>query len=142
VSEEAPLWQGSPSHLKDLGLHLVCLALAPLTGGLSLLFGFARYLQTRCTRYEVTSERIRVSSGVFSKTMEETELYRVKDTTVDQPFALRIFALANLVVRASDSSHPRLVLHAIPEASDLREELRGCVEELRREKGVREVDYS
>ena len=41
----------------------------------------ARYLETRFTRFEITSERIRITTGVLSRRMEELELYRVKDTT-------------------------------------------------------------
>jgi uncharacterized membrane protein YdbT with pleckstrin-like domain len=138
--EERPLWEGHPSHLKDLGFHLVCLALAPLIVPLALMLW--RYLDTRCERYEVSSERIRVTRGILSKRMDELELYRVKDTTLVQPFFLRIFGLAHLVIDTSDASTPRLVVPAIPQARMLRENLRGCVEKMRAKKGVRELDYS
>jgi uncharacterized membrane protein YdbT with pleckstrin-like domain len=138
--EERILWEGHPSHLKDLGFHLVCLALAPLIVPLGLMLW--RYLDTRFERYEISTERIRVTRGILSKRMDELELYRVKDTSLVQPFFLRIFRLANLVIDTSDASTPRIVLPAIPEARVLRENLRGCVEKMRARKGVREFDYS
>jgi uncharacterized membrane protein YdbT with pleckstrin-like domain len=135
VQDERTLWEGHPSHLKDLGFHLVAWALF-----VGIPFSLWRYLETRFCRYEVTSERIRVTRGVLSRRMDELELYRVKDTTIDQPFFLRLFGLAHLIVQTSDASDARVVLQAIPEAGELRESLRGCVEKLRDRKRVHELD--
>jgi uncharacterized membrane protein YdbT with pleckstrin-like domain len=137
--EETTLWEGHPSHVKDLGFHLICLMLSWLILPVGLMLW--RYLDTRCRRYEVTSERLRITRGILSRRMDELELYRVKDTSIDQPFFLRLFKLANLVVKTSDASTPRITLMAIPEVNVLRENLRGCVEKMRKKKGVREVDY-
>jgi len=138
-TEETTLWEGHPSHVKDLGYHLLCLLFSPLILPLAMML--ARYLDTRFRKYEVTSDRIRLTTGVLSRRMNELELYRVKDTSIDQPFFLRIFNLSNLVLKTSDASTPRLTLLAIPNAQVLRENLRGCIEKLRQKKGVREVDY-
>src|SRR6266571_5397297 len=35
-----------------------------------------RYLQTKCKVYELTSERLKMSEGVFSKIADTLELYR------------------------------------------------------------------
>jgi uncharacterized membrane protein YdbT with pleckstrin-like domain len=137
---ETTIWEGHPSHVKDLGLHLLCLLFAPMI--LPLFLMLWRYLETRFHQYLITSERIRLTTGVLSRRMEEVELYRVKDTAIEQPFFLRIFKLANVVVETSDASTPRLVIPAIAGASELRENLRGCVEKMRRKRGVREVDYN
>ncbi len=137
--EEATIWEGHPSHIKDLGFHLVCILLSPLILPLGMMLW--RYLDTKFQQYEVSNERIRVTRGILSKRMEEMELYRVKDTAIDQPFFLRLFKLANLVIKTSDASTPRIVIPAIPEARVLRENLRGCIEKMRAKKGVREVDY-
>ena len=137
--EETTIWEGHPSHVKDLGFHLVCVLLSPLIIPLAMMLW--RYLDTRFQQYEVSTERVRITSGILSKRMDEMELYRVKDTSIDQPFFLRLFKLANLVIKTSDASTPRIVIPAIPEARVLRENLRGCVEKMRSKKGVREVDY-
>lgn len=140
MDEERVIWSGHPSHAKDLGYHLLCLAFAWLV--FPLFFSLARYLQTRFTRIEITSERIRITVGVFSRRMEELELYRVKDTSVDEPFLLRVlFKLGHLVLRTSDASHALLLIPALPDVRHLREELRGCIEKIRAAKGVREVDF-
>lgn len=106
-----------------------------------LFLGLARYLQTRFTRVEITSEGIRITVGAFSRQMDELELYRVKDASVQEPFLLRVlFKLGHLVVRTSDASHPLRVVPAVPNVHPLREEIRGCVEKVRQTKRVREVD--
>jgi len=141
MDEERVLWSGHPSHAKDLGYHLVCWLLSPLV--IPLFMSLARYLETRFTRFEITSERIRITVGVLSRRMEELELYRVKDTSLAEPFLLRVFfKLGNLVLRTSDASHSVLVIPALPDVHQLREELRGCVEKIRQTKGVREVDFA
>ncbi|MEN8159716.1 MAG: PH domain-containing protein [Myxococcota bacterium] len=139
ASDEVTLWEGHPSHVRDLGFYLFCLLTIWLVVPLFLMLG--RYLKTRCQWYEVTSERIRLTQGVFSKRMDEIELYRVKDTSLEQPFRLRLFGRTNLIVKTSDASTGDFVIPAIPNARELRERLRGCVEKMRERKGVREVDY-
>src|SRR5262245_15816634 len=127
MDDERVLWAGHPSHAKDLGYHLLCWLFAPLVFPLPMS-GW-RYLETRFTRFEITDERIRITVGVFSRRMEELELYRVKDTSIAEPFLLRVlFKLGHLILRTSDSSNPVLVIPAISNVRQLREELRGCVE--------------
>ncbi|NIR60725.1 MAG: PH domain-containing protein [Gammaproteobacteria bacterium] len=137
---ESVLWEGTPSHVRDLGYHAVCLLLAPLV--VPLFLAFWRYLTTRCHRIRVSSERIQITTGVLSKRMEEIELYRVKDTALEQPFVQRLFGLANIRLTTSDPSSPRLLIGPIADAHAVRENLRGAVEKIRDRKRVREIDYS
>ena len=75
--------------------------------------------------------------GVLSRRRDELELYRVKDTTFDQPFLLRIVSLANIEVSSADQSTPGLLIPAIRDAEGLREEIRGHVERVRQHRQVR-----
>ena len=138
MDNETTIWAGHPSHWKDLGFHLVCVILSPLI--VPLGFMLRRFLETRFQVYEITSERIRLTQGILSKRMDELELYRVKDTSIDQPLFLRLFRLANLVITSSDATTPELVIPAIWDAHPIRENLRGCIEKIRDRKGVREID--
>jgi uncharacterized membrane protein YdbT with pleckstrin-like domain len=141
MDEERVLWAGHPSHKKDLGFHLVCGLLFFLF--VPLVMSLIRFLETRTHKFEVTSERVRVTSGILSRHMEELELYRVKDTSLFEPFMLRVlFKLGHVVLRTSDATHRVFVIPAIPNANALREEIRGCVEKLRERKGVRELDFA
>jgi uncharacterized membrane protein YdbT with pleckstrin-like domain len=136
ASEERTLWTGRPSQWVNAGPFLACLLILPIP------WAFWRWLALRFTRYELTSERLRLVSGVLNRRTEELELYRVKDTSLEEPFLPRLFGLAHVVIRSSDPSHPVITLRAIPGGGELREKLRRSVEELRARRGVREVDVT
>jgi len=138
VSQENTLWQGSPSHVENLGTYILCGIFSPLV--LPLLYAFWKWLEIRTTKVEITSQRVIMRSGVLSRRTDELELYRVKDFSVEQPFFLRLFGLGNIVLKTSDRTHPTLIINAVKSAELVREQLRNAVEVRRREKGVREID--
>lgn len=153
MSEEI-LWKASPSQLLNLGKFLIALLLMagigiggmyfpPIWAALVLPLGWILwvYLKVRCERFELTTERLRMYSGVFNQTIDEIELYRVKDTVMELPFWFRIFGLGTLKLDTSDRSHPKVSIHAIRDAVGVRETLRKQVEYWRDKKRVREVDF-
>jgi uncharacterized membrane protein YdbT with pleckstrin-like domain len=91
--------------------------------------------------YEVTSERIRITTGIFSKRTNALELYRVKDYILEEPFLMRLFKFGKIVILTSDVSTPRLELEAVPRARWLVDQLRAAVEARRDAKRVRAVDF-
>jgi membrane protein YdbS with pleckstrin-like domain len=99
-----------------------------------------RYLQTKCTIYEVTTERLKTSEGVFSKVTDTLEFYRVKDIERQQPFLYRLCGLENVQLNTSDTSSPLVVIEAIPHDVGLADKIRTQVEAIRQQKGVREID--
>ena len=131
-ADELVIWEGRPSHFKDLGFNSLCLLLSPLA--VPLGFMLWRWLDTHYHQYGITSERLRVTKGILSKRMKEMELYRVRETSIHQPFYLRLFRLANVVITVSDPVKQVIVIRAIPKAGDLREALRECVETMRDKK--------
>jgi len=96
-----------------------------------------KYLGVRCQHYELTTERLKTQTGIFSKTTQELELYRVKDIMFEQPFFLRLFGLGHVVLMTSDVSTPTLTLKAIHDADNWREKLRHCTEARREQKRTR-----
>jgi uncharacterized membrane protein YdbT with pleckstrin-like domain len=76
MSDEV-VWRGTSSQWKDFGGYLLCGLLCWLI--VPLFFALARYLQTKCKIFELTTQRFKTTSGVFSKVTETLELYRVKD---------------------------------------------------------------
>jgi len=137
IADERLIWEGHPSHLKDLGYHALCLLLAPLVVPVAL--SLRRILDTQFRRYGITSERLRVTTGFLSKHVYELELYRVLETSLHQPFLLRLFRLANLEVMLEDADRPPIVIRAVPDAALLRERLRDCVETMRDRKHIHEA---
>jgi uncharacterized membrane protein YdbT with pleckstrin-like domain len=138
MSEEKPIWNGSPSQVINIPAFVVLGLLVWLVVPIFLIIW--RWLNTHMTKYELTTERFRTRSGVFDKKLEELELYRVRDYKLDEPFFLRIFSLGNITLQTSDLSNPVIVIRAIPNAEQLRDQIRNSVEACRMKKGVREVD--
>jgi uncharacterized membrane protein YdbT with pleckstrin-like domain len=105
-----------------------------------IFIALARYLQTKNKIYELTTERLKTTEGVFSKATETLELYRVKDIEVRQPFIYRMCGLENIHVQTSDLSSPSILIDAIPVVLTLGDKMRNQVEAVRQLKRVREID--
>lgn len=135
---EQPVWQGHPSHVQYLGTYTLCVLFCWLI--VPLFFALYLWMIIRSRVYEVTTQRIFYTTGIFSKTREEWEIYRIKDMRVEQPFKLRVFGKGNIVLETSDRSIPNFVIEAVPEPRSLADRIRQLVEERRRSRGVRELD--
>lgn len=125
-------WQGTPSQISNLAYFVVCGVLFFLV--IPLLLILWRWLQTKYTKYALTSERLIMSKGVLNKTTNQLELYRVRDYRHEQPFFLRIFGLSNIVLISTDKTDKVLNLIAIRDGGDLITQIRSNVEGLRRSK--------
>ena len=94
----------------------------------------------KSTTYRLTTERLITERGIFSKTTDTLELYRVRDMQVTQPFTQRLFGLHTIHLLTSDTSTPSVVLDSIPTSLGLPDLFRTQVEETRMRKRVRTVD--
>jgi len=164
--EEKMVWSGTSSQIINLGVYVLCgLVFAVLLAALILLwpklqpmgpvaqvpaflvllsplvYALVKAIIIKAVRYEITSERIKVSSGIFSKKNTALELYRVKDYTMEAPFFYRLFRLGNINILTSDHTTPQLTLKAVPNAQKLMDDIRTHVELRRDLKRVREVDF-
>jgi uncharacterized membrane protein YdbT with pleckstrin-like domain len=154
---ERTLWMGRPSQWLNFKYFFPGLVLMAGGGFLALVrpelamvgWGFAavvflmlfwQWLQVRCTEMILTNQRLSVRQGVLSRRRHDLELYRVKDTALDEPLLLRLVSLANIEIVSSDRTHPSLVIRGVKDAEPLRQMLRSTVERLRSTKQVREMD--
>lgn len=136
---EETVWKGNPSQITNLGLYLLCLLTCWLI--VPIFIALWKWIETKCFVYELTSERLKITRGVFSKRTDVLELYRVKDLVVERPFFLRLFSRGNVVLDTSDKSSPRVVIQAVPKPQALSDTIRNQVEVQRQAKHVREVDF-
>ncbi len=98
------------------------------------------YLQSRSTRYTLTSERLRVITGLLSTTTQELELRRVRDTVVVQPFFQRLLGLGHVTLISADASTPRVTLRSVADPAALQSTIRSYVQQAYARGGVREID--
>jgi len=152
MSDEKTIFHSSPSQILNVDVFAGCGLGAIALFVLSLVFtwwGFLlllpvpigiaawKWLELKCRVYEVTTERIKVSRGIFSRRTDELELYRVKDLTLIEPFFFRLLGLGSVVITTNDASTPTLTIHAVRRVKELSEELRQAVEVCRDKKRVR-----
>jgi uncharacterized membrane protein YdbT with pleckstrin-like domain len=135
---ETLIWEGHPSQWSNFPVYVLCLLLSPLVIPLFVLLW--KWLDLKLTTYRITTERIVSATGILNKRTEEIELYRVKDSTLLQPFWLRLVGCGHVILSTSDKTTPIVRLEAIKDPNELREKLRAAVEQLRTRKGIREVD--
>lgn len=135
---EETIWTGHSSQWKNLGTFVICGILSPLI--VPIFIALWKWLEVKTREYKVTSERLLTKSGVFSKTTDTLELYRVRDLRVTQPFWLRLFNLENIELTTTDESTPLLVIDYMPASVGLADKLRSAVEVCRVAKRVREID--
>jgi membrane protein YdbS with pleckstrin-like domain len=135
---EGIVWRGTSSQWKNFGLYLLCGLFCWLI--VPIFFALARYLQTKCKIFELTTQRLKITSGVFTKITETLELYRVKDIEMRQPFLSRLVGIENVQMNTSDASSPFVLIDALPSSVRLADKLRNQVEIIRQQKRVREID--
>lgn len=97
-------------------------------------------LKTYCISYEITETQIILEYGVFNRTTEILEIFRIKDISVDEPFIYRFFQKGNVTIISSDLTNPRLTLQCLKGFKNIYSELSVSVDSERSRKGVREFD--
>jgi uncharacterized membrane protein YdbT with pleckstrin-like domain len=133
-TNEELLFSGRPALIQGLG----GLVLAILTLGISVLVAF---FQTRGVHYKITSQRVVIERGMFSKRMEQLDLYRVVDYVVERPFGQRIMGTGNIILEAMDKTTPEIRIVGIKtNVMSLYERLRYSTEQEKKKRGVRVLD--
>jgi membrane protein YdbS with pleckstrin-like domain len=135
MDDEEVLFDGRPALVPSLGVLLLVI----LTVGLWLLPQW--WKQLGC-HYRVTTRRIVIESGVLSKRMEQVDLYRINDYTVERPFLQRLLGTGNILLRSMDKTTPELNLENIrTDVVTLYERLRKATELDKTRRNARLVDY-
>jgi uncharacterized membrane protein YdbT with pleckstrin-like domain len=110
-----------------------------LSVGLWLIICWMRTLG--CT-YRITTRRIVVETGMLSKRLEQIDLYRIVDYTVERSLGQRLLGTGNLLLRTLDKTSPELNVRNIKtDVVALYERLRVATEADKVRRGVRMVDY-
>ena len=112
-----------------------------LTALAALIVG-GKWLESMSTRYDLCKYRLIVRRGIFLKSLDEVELYRVKDVRLDFSLINQMAGIGTITATSSDETTRRepLVLHHVERAQERREQLRSLVEDARQKRRVREID--
>ena len=115
---------------------LLCLA------GIGLIIILVKWIANLATTYEVTDDRLILHKGILAKSIDEIELYRVKDVRIDFTIINQMADIGTITITSSDETtrDAPLVIRDVDHARARREQLRELVNAARRQRGVREVD--
>ena len=110
--------------------------------GVGLLILLGKWWGNIGTRYELTSQRLKIRTGIFVKRVDEIELYRVRDVRVDFSLLNQITDIGNITLTSTDATSKGKDFRMIdlPKARERRETLRSLVDVERQRRGVREMD--
>ncbi len=111
-----------------------------------VLVGFViilvKYIENLTKTYELTPDRLIIRSGIFVKSIDEIELYRVKDARLDFTLINQWANIGTITITSSDETTRTapLVIHDVENANARREQLRTLVDVARQKRRVREID--
>jgi|TARA_B110000977_G_scaffold104247_1_gene136060 uncharacterized membrane protein YdbT with pleckstrin-like domain len=128
------LWEDKPSQISNFWTYLLFFW--------TIIPPIIVYLNTKFIKYELDSQRLKIKKGILSQSIEETELYRVKDYSILKPLFLRLFGLGNLVLTTSDKNNKYVTLKAIKDVEKIKDLVRTHVETARKRTGTKEVDFT
>jgi len=142
---ETTVWTGRssimmyPAAVAWIAVLTVTVVLIPIA---LIVYGIKR-AQARSFLYELTTQRLRLTTGIITKRTTEIELFRVKETVLEEPLLMRMRGLGNIIVRSSDQANPQITITAIAQAKEVREKLRTLELSFRMNSGaVREIEAS
>lgn len=84
------------------------------------------WLKSLDTRYEITSQRVRIERGILSKTKDSLELFRIDHFDLHKPLGMRLAGHCLLHLRSSDASFATVIVYGIPDLEKLADSLREC----------------
>ena len=112
--------------------------------GVGFLIVLVQWIRNLDMTYELTEDRLILRKGIFVKSVDEIELYRVKDVRMDFTLINQWAGIGTISIDSSDETtrEGALVMSHIDRAAERREELRRLVDAARQKRRVRELDVA
>ena len=122
---ERKLFDAKMPMIHDVGQILLLVLASLLFLWPGAIVAFVYWLRATTTHYEVTTQRIVITSGIFSPHAENLELFRLDDLGVRRPILMRILGYGYVYVRTSDRTTPEVKI-ITKDCAPLAEHLRRC----------------
>lgn len=94
-------------------------------------------LPIRFTTYALSEEKITITSGFLSITVDEAYMYKVHDVKLTRSFMERIFKLGTITCYTGDTTHPQLQLLHIKNSAAIKDFILEASEGARRKRIAR-----
>lgn len=99
-----------------------------------VVYALWKYLSLNSIKLKLTDQRIIVCEGILNKTTNETELYRVRDSSIEEPFFYRIFGCGNVNIFTTDEADSKLHFKGYKKPHWLKDQIRNYSEACRQKK--------
>ena len=132
--QEDVIWEGRPTWRAWAGKWIAGWALLPVLVGAFFLLSV--WIRTRSARWKLTSRRIEIESGFFTKRIDTLELWRVRDVELRQSLFDRLVGVSSLFVTAHDPGSPVLEVRGVPGDRSIYDRLMTAVMQARQQRGV------
>lgn len=111
-----------------------------MTAVLPVLYVCWKTLELVMVRYEITSQRLVVNSGILLRRRDEIELHRMRDYRVIRPLWLVVLGLGMVHLVSRDETHPHKTLGPLACAYGIADLIRRASLARKQEMGYREME--
>ena len=94
-----------------------------LTLGIAFIY---YWILSLSTHFEITTQRVKVEKGIFSKAKESVEIFRMDHFDVHKPLGMRLVGHCLLDLRSSDTNFTHIEIYGVPNLETLADTLREC----------------
>ena len=101
------------------------------TGVLLLILGKTAW-DILSTHYRLTTQRLFIRRGVFSQTLDQTELLRVDDVRMRQSILQRLLGVGDVYMLSNDTTDHELTIHNVLDPHNIMEHIRRHTRTLQR----------
>jgi Bacterial PH domain len=119
------LWKSSPSQIVNFKVFAICGVSFLLTMAIyfplcfiPMLYAAWKYYEVEHSKYEVTTEQIITIHGVLSTVEDRMQLFKIKDSRLEQPFYYKPMGLWNIILITEDLTDPVLIIPAVSQGRD------------------------
>jgi uncharacterized membrane protein YdbT with pleckstrin-like domain len=144
---EKDLFVGHPAVIYSIGQFVPFLAVAAVAAAVGyfhadigidigyVIFGFLvvcgilclwLYIKSWKRHFQITTQRIKLETGLLSKKQESLELFRIDHFELGKPLGMRLLGQAWLHLYSSDAELESFSIYGIPNLEALADELRTC----------------
>ena len=136
LPEERILFKGHPAVIGSVTRLLISV----FTLGIGAVWFWLKSINTQ---YLITSQRIVIETGIFSRAIDTLEIYQIDDIQLDKPLNQRLMGTGNILLLTRDISAPKILLERLPlDVRELYEQMRPCIQEARFRFHVRDEDVN
>lgn len=130
ASQETTIFAGHPAAFYSVAQYFW----AVLTLGIAAL---VYLLRSRSVSYEITTQRIKIETGLLSREKQNLELFRVDHVTVEKPLGMRMLGKGLVRLVTSDRSEGHVLLYGLQGFETLAEQIRDHSLKERERRGIR-----